>query len=140
MFGVPNSHISKLLAYFFMQQMLLCISYCILNHSDNQESIHLFARERSMNTHTHRYFLRQKRTIKQHSNIWNELWPLLKTTQKKKAPPQNNNQQQARQSSGRAHRNRQMCSNKTPLAASYSQVTWKILRRWATYIHVLYDL
>lgn len=70
-----------------MQQMLLCISYCILNHSDNQESIHLFARERSMNTHTHRYFLRQKRTIKQHSNIWNELWPLLKTTHKKKAPP-----------------------------------------------------
>lgn len=36
----------------FMQQMLLCISYCILNHSDKQESIHLFARERSMNTHT----------------------------------------------------------------------------------------
>lgn len=40
------------LLHFFMQQMLLCISYCILNHCDNQESIHLFVRERSMNTHT----------------------------------------------------------------------------------------
>jgi len=70
-----------------MQQMLLCISYCILNHSDNQESIHLFARERSMNTHTQRYLLTQKHTIMQRSNIWDELWPLFK---KKPKQPSNN--------------------------------------------------
>lgn len=89
------------LLHFFMQQMLLCISYCILNHSDNQESIHLFARERSMNTHTHSYLLTQKHTIMQHSNIWNELWPVFQTTTKKY--PSNNNQEQPQQSSGPAH-------------------------------------
>lgn len=139
--GVPNIHIFKLLASLFhatdaaLYQLLHIKSFW-------QPRKHTFvcAREKHEYTHTHRYLLTQKHTTIQHSNIWDELWPLLKKKKKKKKST-------LKQQSGTdpaviwlSSQKSTICSNKTPLVGSHLKVTWKIILRWNTFIHVFYDL
>lgn len=120
-----------------MQQMLLCISSCILNHSDNQESIHLFVPERSMNTHTHTDIFSRRSTQLCSIQIFGMNFGLC--LKKKKST--------LKQQSGTdpaviwlSSQKSTICSNKTPLGGSHLKVTWKIILRWDSFIHVFYDL
>lgn len=122
-----------------MQQMLLCISSCILNHSDNQESIHLFVPERSMNTHTHTDIFSRRSTQLYSIQIFGMNFGLCLKKKKKKST--------LKQQSGTdpaviwlSSQKSTICSNKTPLVGSHLKVTWKIILRWDSFIHVFYDL